>query len=168
MAEAEALRWAVFSDSHGNADTLLMALHREMQAGELQGAFFLGDGVYEALRTAASFPALPFYIVRGNNDLSRSLPAQAQGVFGDKTVFYAHGHGFGVKQQPFALAKAAKDRGADIALFGHTHLFFWEKIDGVWLGNPGSLLSGPLRPGSYGVLEIAPGKEPAFLRREVE
>ena len=36
--------------------------------------------------------------------------------------FYTHGHHYGVKRGSERLAQCAGDRGADVALFGHTHV----------------------------------------------
>ncbi|MBQ2607228.1 MAG: metallophosphoesterase family protein, partial [Oscillospiraceae bacterium] len=62
----------------------------------------------------------------------------------------------GVKSSLSILVREALDRGADVALFGHTHSPFVEHRGGVVLLNPGSIGSGP-RP-SYGTLLVGDGK----------
>ena len=49
---------------------------------------------------------------------------------------------------------AAKEKGADIALYGHTHVAHDEEVDGIRLFNPGSL--GYEK--SFGVIEIRDGQ----------
>ena len=70
--------------------------------------------------------------------------------------FYTHGHHYGVKMGSERLAECAGERGADVALFGHTHRR--ELVRGVGTAatvfNPGSLRDG----GSYGVITIENGK----------
>ena len=44
----------------------------------------------------------------------------------------------------------AKKKGADIVLFGHTHLQYTDYIDGLYVMNPGSV--GMF--GQYGVIDI--------------
>ena len=63
---------------------------------------------------------------------------------------------YGVKYDLDTLADAASARGAEVALFGHTHRR--ELVRGVGTAatvfNPGSLRDG----GSYGVITIENGK----------
>ena len=51
------------------------------------------------------------------------------------------------------LVAAAEERGAQIALFGHTHQAMTEYRGGLYLMNPGSL-SGP--SGTYGIIDLTP------------
>ena len=86
--------------------------------------------------------------------------------FGGLLIFYTHGHLFSVKTGLYDLADAARARGADIALYGHTHEPALTQIDGVWLFNPGALSytrggEGP----TYGVLTIDADKVPHFEHR---
>ena len=52
------------------------------------------------------------------------------------------------------LEHEARERKADVALFGHTHITHDEYIDGVRLFNPGSLGFGK----SFGVIEVKDGQ----------
>ncbi len=60
-----------------------------------------------------------------------------------------HGHTFNVKMTYITLAHEAKNRGVDIALFGHTHEPYISLENGVYLMNPGSAANG-----SYGIIDI--------------
>ena len=66
-----------------------------------------------------------------------------------------------VKGTLSALAAAARERGADIALFGHTHLrlerYLPPERDGerpLWLFNPGSISRPREGRPSYGIIDI--------------
>ena len=67
-----------------------------------------------------------------------------------------HGHLHGVKLSLLRLRLAAKEAGAQVALFGHTHRR--ELVHGVGTAatvfNPGSLRDG----GSYGVIKVTDGQ----------
>ena len=83
-------------------------------------------------------------------------PSEGMVPFGGVLFFYTHGHHYGVKMGSERLAECAGERGADVALFGHTHRR--ELVRGVGTAatvfNPGSLRDG----GSYGVITITNGK----------
>ena len=51
---------------------------------------------------------------------------------------------------------AAREAGADILLFGHTHEPLCDFYDGLWILNPGSCRGG-FRP-TYGVISLTEGK----------
>ena len=70
-----------------------------------------------------------------------------------------HGHRYGVHYGREQLAEAALQKGAKLALYGHTHIFRDEEIDGVRLINPGSptLPRGGGSP-SYAVLDLTSGE----------
>lgn len=66
-----------------------------------------------------------------------------------KTVFILHGHTRGVKHGAEELLCAAKEKCADIVLYGHTHIPKSEYIDNMYVMCPGSI-----RDGSYGIVDI--------------
>ena len=59
-------------------------------------------------------------------------------AFDGVLIFYTHGHMYGVKYDLDTLADAASARGAEVALFGHTHIPHAETRSKVFLFNPGS------------------------------
>ena len=83
-------------------------------------------------------------------------PLEGLAPFGGVLFFYTHGHRYGVKMGSAQLAETAGARGADVALFGHTHVRELERGIGTiaTVFNPGSLRDG----GSYGVIEITDGQ----------
>ena len=98
----------------------------------------------------------PIYRVAGNCDVGYSEPAEGLAPFAGVLFFYTHGHHYGVKMGSERLAESAGARGADVALFGHTHVR--ELTRGVGAAatvfNPCSLRDG----GSYGVITVTDGQ----------
>lgn len=140
----------VVSDSHGADNSFIDVLEENKDATHL---FFLGDGEKDFETARYYSPHLNFYAVRGNCDLFSDLNDQAVAVLGGKKIFYTHGHLFGVKSGYGYIEAKGKEKGADIVLFGHTHIRLMEERDGIILMNPGSLHSG-----CYGIIEIENGK----------
>lgn len=144
----------VISDVHGRLSRLRWVLQNE-QADAL---FFLGDGLPDLDNALTQLKAplpYPVYRVRGNCDYGYDDPIEGMAPFGGVLFFYTHGHAYGVKSGSERLAESAGGRGADVALFGHTHVR--ELVRGAGgaatVFNPGSLMDG----GSYGVITIEDG-----------
>ena len=129
-------RVGVFSDSNGDCAALAQLLAK---MGPLHAVCFLGDVASDAdyLRTQlADRPGSPvLYAVRGNNDLASRLPDHLLIELGGKRIWMEHGHRC---PSPMTLALRAREQGAQIALFGHTHQPLCEYAQGVLLLNPGS------------------------------
>ncbi len=138
----------VFSDTHGHTRGILSAVARHRDA---DAVFFLGDGTRDADELADEFPRLRLYRVRGNCDFASFDPVDGLVPLGGFVFYYTHGHLHYVKAGCTELAEAARARGADVALFGHTHEPLCESVNGVTLFNPGA--AGYLR-GTFGVITI--------------
>lgn len=141
----------VLSDSHGTFSNMEWAIETEKPDYILH----LGDNLRDANKLAQWYPKIPLLAVPGNCDLPR--PGDALELvedFGSVRVFLTHGHTYGVKRDLLRLSLAARQAGADVALFGHTHRPYCRAEDGLWLMNPGACGQG--RSG-YGVIEIQNG-----------
>ena len=117
--------------------------------------FHLGDYQRDARRLEEFYPQIPLLSVPGNCD--RPLPDAALTLlreFDGVRMLLTHGHAYGVKNGLLRLELAAREAGARVALFGHTHRALCEELDGLWLLNPGAC-SGPRR--GYGVVELSGG-----------
>ena len=129
-------RVGVFSDSHGDRDAIERLLYK---MGHIDAACFLGDVASDAAFLRERLSQLPhgpiLYAVRGNNDLASMLPDDLLIELGGKRIHMEHGH---MCPSLMTLAYRAKDRGAQVALFGHTHEPLCEYAYGVLLLNPGS------------------------------
>ena len=91
----------------------------------------------------------------------------ALAAFDQVVVFYTHGHMYGVKYDLDTLADAAAARGAEVALFGHTHKPIALQKNGVFLFNPGSCGRCYTGPNTYGVMLLDKGKITSFAHKEV-
>ena len=110
----------VISDVHGRLRDLRWVLQNETA----DAMFYLGDGLYDlnaALELRREPVPYPIYRVAGNCDVNYSEPSEGLAPFGGVLFFYTHGHHYGVKMGSERLAECAGERGADVALFGHTH-----------------------------------------------
>lgn len=151
----QSCRILVVSDTHGRVTRLRWLLQHE----EADALFFLGDGLYDldqALIQNRMQPPYPIYRVRGNCDIGFADPAEGLAPFGGVLFFYTHGHLYGVKSEYDRLAETAEARGADVALFGHTHHRTLVNADipgAPTLFNPGSLRD----EGVYGVITVENG-----------
>lgn len=80
-----------------------------------------------------------FFIVKGNCDSDQTLPDEEIIQVGDMRIFVTHGHLYGVKRSLMQLRYRALEIGADIVLFGHSHIAYCEQIDRQLFINPGSI-----------------------------
>ena len=136
----------IFSDSHRQFAPLMQAMEREAPIDRIIHA---GDVCQDAEDLEIMYPSVPVIAVKGNNDyFNRDFPEDRFFELGGVKIFLTHGHNYGVKHSYAKLWQVAREKGADICIFGHTHRTYQEKIGEVELFNPGS--SGR----SYGVLEI--------------
>lgn len=105
----------------------------------------------------------PVVIVRGNNDYAFGIDKEALLTVGTHRIFVTHGHGEGVYFGKSRLSYKAASLGADIVLFGHTHVPYneYDEVNKVHLLNPGSLSYPRQYNGkpSYMVLEIGENEE---------
>lgn len=149
----------VLSDTHGQLERAENILRRI--GGQMDMVFHLGDYALDAMELQRKFPALPFHLVRGNNDFSMhsQTPDKKLVRAAGKAMLLTHGHKQRVHWNPDTIAYWAEEQGADIVLFGHTHIALWEDSGRVALLNPGSL-SLPRDGGlpTFGILTIEKGR----------
>ena len=82
------------------------------------------------------------YAVRGNCDFSGKYPEERLIEINGKRIFICHGHRYNVKYGYNSIYYKGKELGADIVLFGHSHLPIVEEYDELILMNPGSISHG--------------------------
>lgn len=159
------MKIVLLSDTHGE---LMLAKECLAQESPYDACYHMGDVGFE-----------PEYLhhvqyVCGNHDQHRFVKERIFEVEGWK-IWMLHGHLYEyevieqMNQQPQlwkswdhcmeiiyqTIAQQAKQKGCDLVLFGHTHTAYFEKRDGIYLCNPGSLcFSHDGRPPSYAVLTI--------------
>lgn len=98
----------------------------------------------------------PVHIVSGNNDYFYDYDEEQEFQIADKKVLLTHGHRYPIYARVDVLFDLAKERGADIVMFGHLHIPVLEMRDGITILNPGSLTH-PRQDGrkpSYMIMEV--------------
>lgn len=130
------MRILAVSDIHGRNDALERVLERHP---DIRTVVFLGDGLSGVQDVADRHPDRTFICVAGNCDHAPLSPAVTVEMLGGKRFLITHGHKYNVKYSLYTLELAARERAADIALFGHTHQPLCDYADGLYLCNPGSL-----------------------------
>lgn len=146
------MKLAVFSDSHGRVEPMLSAI----EEASPDMILFLGDGASDVEKIKKQFPQIPLRAVRGNCDFNSVLPETDSFTADGVRIFMTHGHLFGVKSgMLYALAEAADNSGAALALYGHTHLARMERVGEITVLNPGSC--GDRAP-SFAEIEICSGE----------
>ncbi len=142
------MKLLVFSDTHRETEPMLHAVRLEQP----DTVIHLGDHAADAEDLDREFPILPIVKVRGNCDrFGSEEPEEVLPQWRGIRILATHGHRHGVKSGLLRLQYAAMEKGADIALFGHTHCPYCEQFDDLWLMNPGAC--GGYRP-TYGVILI--------------
>lgn len=148
------MRIMIVSDTHGREENLERALE---EAGRIDRLIHLGDveGGEDYIRMITG--VIPVNMVAGNCDYwSSDLPEEIVLELGEHKAFLTHGHLYGVNGGVRHLRTKALEKGADIAMFGHTHRPYLEEDEGVLILNPGSL-SFPRQEGrdpSYLIMEM--------------
>ncbi len=142
------MRILVVSDSHGDALALESAIKSQSKAEII---VHCGDGADEANYLKTHFPDKMVVSVRGNCDFCTYAPNIESFTVEGKKIFVTHGHLYGVKGGLYRAACAAREMGADVLLYGHTHIPLTLYDEGLYIMNPGSLRS--YEP-TYGVLDI--------------
>lgn len=139
----------VMSDSHGDRLTVEQVAKKEGDAH-----FHCGDSEI----TSADSILNSMYKVRGNCDMGEAFPDEVETTIDGKKVWMIHGHRHSVKGPSFIslnLFYEAREKGVDIVLFGHSHVYGAEMQEGILFVNPGStLLPRGGNPATYAVVEL--------------
>jgi len=138
------MRIFVFSDSHGRYSSLAHVLNHEKP----DLAVHLGDHADDAL-FLSKMVNTPMLWVAGNCDPFSSAKTEQIVEWEGHKVYLCHGHTHRVKTSLLALSYAAREHGAALALFGHTHIPCDETYGDVRLINPGAV-----KQGSYAILTV--------------
>ena len=126
--------------------------------------FFLGDGERDFDDVKDKYPSLKCYSVKGNCDFMSFAKNRLICEIDDVRIYATHGHKDDVKWEPdyHTLEANAREAGADLAFFGHTHEQYLSERDGLTLLNPGTIGYGSYP--SYAVVEIKNGQFSARLK----
>lgn len=126
----------VVSDTHGDNTNLRKAI--DNMGNDLYMMVHLGDMICST-SVIKGLVNCPVEMVRGNCDSHSGLQAaKLIDIAGHKT-FITHGHIYGGKWGIGTMRDIAKENGAELVMFGHTHEPLIEKYPDVTIINPGSL-----------------------------
>jgi putative phosphoesterase len=154
----------VLSDTHGKITLLKMiftwAKERIPPKDTICSVAFLGDGVIDLQRAGEE---TGFYsdwkLINGNNDYGIQLPESSVFDFVNYRFFICHGHRYSLYGNYHSLVSAGRVNGANVILFGHTHIPSIKTINGIHLINPGSAGNPRSNIGStFAVIECAENK----------
>lgn len=154
------MKLLILSDSHRNIQNMVQAVRLEKP----DLIIHLGDHYQDAMELKRLFPDIPLEAVSGNCDFNCEV-SEKQIIIQGKRIFLCHGHNQHVKSGLLNLEYAAREKQADIVLFGHTHRIFCEHNNHLAMLNPGSI-GEPRYPGkpSYGLIFIE--EEKFFLQTQ--
>ena len=146
------MRIAVFSDTHRNIDGAIAAINQYRP----DLIIHLGDHFMDAQKLHMEFPHIPMECVPGNCDYAPEEKTmkliEPMGV----RIMLTHGHTYNVKYTTSSLLNAAYFQGAQIVLYGHTHIPSNQLIQDLHVVNPGS--AGQRSGGTWAIIELADGK----------
>lgn len=144
-------RILVFSDTH-NSIVLCEDVINRIPCDLI---FHAGDYTDDAQRLEKKFPNKEIIYVRGNCDVFSHAPDERMIEIDKVRIYLTHGHKHRVKYDSDygSLAQAAREGGCAVAVFGHTHIAYCERNNGILLLNPGSAKY----TGTYGIIEIDDG-----------
>ena len=156
---------AVISDSHGNKDSINKIKKKISNADVL---LFLGDGENDLAEITNDFTGEVF-AVRGNCDITGKYPEEQILEIQGKKIFICHGHRYNVKYGYNSIYYRGKEIGADIVLFGHSHIPIIEEYNGIILMNPGSISHGMGRLNkTLGSIDLIDDKAPIMYIKELK
>lgn len=138
----------VVSDTHGDFNSLLRAVKAQPDAEVI---VHCGDGDEQVQLLKETVKDKMIVCVRGNCDWNSFLPSKETLKICGKKIFITHGHLYNAKVGLYTIMCAAREEGADILLYGHTHIAMNTYEDGLYMMNPGSCHG---YMASYGIIEI--------------
>ena len=142
------MRILVFSDTHGYIEPCIKTINNIIGVDMIIHA---GDYDSDARKLEKNFTQIPIKYVRGNCDFSNS-PSQMVIEAEGKKIFLTHGHLHNVKNESNynTIKEKGIEIGADVVVFGHTHIPYCENTGKILLLNPGSAKMTQ----TFGVIEI--------------
>jgi phosphoesterase, MJ0936 family len=128
------MRLGIISDTHRDCYYLNKAIEKLEKADYI---FHLGDNIPDAVYLEERLKK-KVYKVKGNCDFSYETPIEIFEEIEGIKIFASHGHKYYVKYGYDNILERGISLGADIILYGHTHISSVRYEDGIWIVNPGS------------------------------
>lgn len=127
------MKYLVVSDNHGNREVLVALA--EKYRGKVDAMFHCGDSELEPTDVLWN----DFNVVTGNCDYDPRFKRNLLVSNDLDTIYLTHGHLSNVNRELNKLFYEAKEVGANIALYGHTHVLYADQVENVLIVNPGSI-----------------------------
>ncbi|MGX6961459.1 metallophosphoesterase [Vagococcus xieshaowenii] len=146
------MKYLVVSDNHGERDILVELADKYRQQVDIM--FHCGDS--ELLPTDSLWQ--DFIVVTGNCDYDHRYKKFQEVSVGEDTIYMTHGHLSAVRLDLQSLFYEAKEKQANIALYGHTHVLHSEMVEDMLIVNPGSISQPryPYRVKTYAIINSTP------------
>ncbi len=135
----DSIKILILSDSHGTNKYIKQAIQKEkpfnylVHCGDIEGT----------LKNIDDYADYEIFAVKGNCDNGHELEKELMFKAGFFNIWVIHGENHRVKSEMKldTLKKDAKKRGADIVLFGHSHIaeIYKDSETGITFINPGSI-----------------------------
>ncbi|MDP4144603.1 MAG: metallophosphoesterase [Bacillota bacterium] len=154
------MRIGVLSDTHRQHYMIRKAME---YLSDVDLLIHLGDNVQDVEEISTYYKG-EVIAVRGNCDFNVYESFDRVESIGGKKFFITHGHNYNVKKDLTELKYKAIEVGADIALFGHTHISQIAFEEGIWFVNPGSTSLSRNENNSFATIDINEGKIEAHIR----
>lgn len=140
----------VMSDTHCIEKYINLAFEKMKNADVI---LHLGDCSPDIAKFKDKFNG-EVYVVDGNCDFKGDYPKERLLEIQNKKIFMAHGDRYGVKNDFNNIYYRGKELGADIVLFGHSHIEMIQEVNDMLLMNPGSASLPKGKGNSIGIIEI--------------
>ena len=138
----------VTSDSHG--DTYLL---KQIASKHSDAIAYLHAG--DSLDFEANL--YPFVTIKGNNDYYISQESKTINIE-PLRIYMTHGHKMYLKEEN--MVAKAKQLDCNMFIYGHTHVPFFQVVDGVHLLNPGACrYSRSIIGATYAIITISDNQE---------
>lgn len=146
------MKIAVISDTHGMNKDIIEAL---VSMDKPDMLIHLGDYVEDGEKISKIL-GIPITIVKGNGDHDSKYNDFELLDINGKKLFLTHGHRDNVVRSLDNLYYKAMETGADVALYGHTHIPVNIVYDDIIIMNPGSasLPRGGSTTKTFGLISI--------------
>ena len=125
----------IISDTHRERRNFYKAIEREKPIDLL---VHCGDVIGEDA-DLAYIAGCKIEAVAGNMDFHSDLPGEKVFQIGNYKVFLTHGHLYGANYSEKNLREAGEYEGADIVMYGHTHIPKITRYGDIVVLNPGSI-----------------------------
>lgn len=152
----------VMSDTHGYITNAKKAIERNP---DIRMVLHLGDYCRDAVQLNQMYPNITFEYVYGNCDIGTfSVMGEKVVEIEGKKIFMTHGHRYSVKWDHNRIIEKAEAEGADVILYGHTHISLIDQNSNFLIVNPGSISESRSNLSeSYAILEVSKDKINADL-----